>query len=87
MSEINAYIQSNKDRFLNELLELLRIPSVSADPKYKNDVLRTAEAVKDKLVAAGADNVEVCQTAGYPIVYAEKMVNFKNGFIIFYMHH
>lgn len=87
MSEINAYIQSNKDRFLNELLELLRIPSVSADPKYKNDVLRTAEAVKDKLVAAGADNVEVCQTAGYPIVYAEKMVNPSLPTVLVYGHY
>ena len=87
MSEINAYIQSNKDRFLNELLELLRIPSVSADPKYKNDVLRTAEAVKDKLVAAGADNVEVCQTAGYPIVYGEKMINPSLPTVLVYGHY
>ena len=87
MSEINAYIQSNKDRFLNELLELLRIPSVSADPKYKNDVLRTAEAVKEKLIAAGADNVEVCQTAGYPIVYAEKMVNPSLPTVLVYGHY
>ena len=87
MSEINAYIQSNKDRFLNELLELLRIPSVSADPKYKNDVLRTAEAVKEKLIAAGADNVEVCQTAGYPIVYGEKMINPSLPTVLVYGHY
>ncbi|HNO71144.1 MAG TPA: dipeptidase, partial [Bacteroidia bacterium] len=72
---------------LNELLELLRIPSVSADPKYKNDVLRTAEAVKEKLIAAGADNVEVCQTAGYPIVYAEKMVNPSLPTVLVYGHY
>ena len=64
-SPINSYITANKDRFLNELLDLLRIPSVSADPKYKADVFKTADAVKDRLIAAGADNVEACQTAGY----------------------
>lgn len=86
-NEINAYIQSNKDRFLNELLELLRIPSVSADPKYKNDVLKTADAVKEKLIAAGADNVEVCQTAGYPIVYGEKMVDPSLPTVLVYGHY
>jgi len=50
-TQINSYIEANKDRFLNELLDLLRIPSISADPKYKADVLRTADAVKEKLVS------------------------------------
>jgi hypothetical protein len=72
---IDTYIESNKDRFLSELLDLLRIPSVSADPKYKADVARCAEAVKQRMVEAGLDKVEVCPTAGHPIVYGEKIID------------
>lgn len=86
-NQINDYIEKNKDRFLNELFELLRIPSVSADPKFKNDVIKTAEAVKASLVAAGADNVEVCQTAGYPIVYADKIIDPKLPTVLVYGHY
>ena len=86
-TQINSYIEANKDRFLNELLELLRIPSVSADPKYKADVFKTADAVKEKLVAAGADNVKICQTAGYPIVYGEKMINPGLPTVLVYEHY
>lgn len=84
---MKAYIEANKDRFLNELLEILRIPSVSADPKFKDDVLRTAEFVKEKLVAAGADKVEVCQTAGYPIVYGEKIIDAALPTVLVYGHY
>lgn len=87
MSAIKTYIESNKDRFINELIELLKIPSVSADPQYKNDVLRTADAVKDKLIAAGADNVEICPTAGYPIVYGEKIINPALPTVLVYGHY
>lgn len=86
-SQINSYIGANKDRFLNELLELLRIPSVSADPKYKDDVLRTADAVKAKLVAAGADKVEICPTPGYPIVCGEKIINPSLPTVLVYGHY
>ena len=86
-SPINTYIEANKDRFLNELLELLRIPSVSADPKYKNDVLKTADAVRDRLIAAGADKVEVCPTAGYPIVYGEKIMDPSLPTVLVYGHY
>lgn len=75
MSDIKNYISENRQRFLDELFELLRMPSISADPAYAGDVLRTADFVRDKLIAAGADNVEVCPTAGYPIVYGEKIIN------------
>jgi acetylornithine deacetylase/succinyl-diaminopimelate desuccinylase-like protein len=68
MQAIKQYVEQNKQRLLDELFELLRFPSVSADPKYKPDVLKTAEYVAAKLRAAGADHVEVCQTAGYPMV-------------------
>ncbi len=73
MDFINNYIQTNKEQLLNELLEILRIPSVSADPKYKADVARMAEAVAESLRKAGADNVKVNTTAGHPIVTAEKI--------------
>jgi acetylornithine deacetylase/succinyl-diaminopimelate desuccinylase-like protein len=86
-SQINSYIEANKDRFLNELLDLLRIPSVSADPKYKNDVVRAAEAIKAKLVEAGADKAEVCTTAGHPIVYAEKIINASLPTVLVYGHY
>ena len=75
MQKVQDYIQNNKDRFLEELLELLRIPSVSADPAYKADVERTAASVANSLTKAGADKVEICPTAGYPIVYGEKIID------------
>lgn len=87
MSEIKNYIESNRDRFLSELLDLLRIPSVSADPKYKNDVLKTAENVKLRLEEAGADKVEICPTAGHPIVYAEKIIDSKLPTVLVYGHY
>jgi len=86
-SQINSYIEANKNRFLNELLDLLRIPSVSADPKYKNDVLRTAEAIKQQLITAGANKVEVCPTAGHPIVYGEKIISSNLPTVLVYGHY
>ena len=86
MSHTN-YLEANKDRFLNELLELLRIPSVSADSKYTADVKRTAEFVAEKLRAAGADQVEVCSTAGHPIVYGEKMIDPSLPTVLVYGHY
>ena len=87
MSAIDAYIETHKDRFLSELLDLLRIPSVSADPKYKADVARCAEAVKQRLIEAGADNVEVCTTAGHPIVYGEKIIDPTKLTVLVYGHY
>jgi acetylornithine deacetylase/succinyl-diaminopimelate desuccinylase-like protein len=87
MSEHKTYIDQNKDRFISELLDLLRIPSVSADPKYKNDVLKTAEEVKKRLVEAGADKVEICPTKGYPIVYGEKMIDKNLPTVLVYGHY
>lgn len=87
MSAIDAYIETHKDRFLSELLDLLRIPSVSADPKYKADVARCAEAVKQRLIEAGADNVEVCTTAGHPIVYGEKIIDPTKPTVLVYGHY
>ncbi|HCN82233.1 MAG TPA: peptidase dimerization domain protein, partial [Sphingobacteriaceae bacterium] len=87
MEEIKKYISENKQRFLDELLELLRIPSVSADQKYKNDVLKTADFIAGKLKAAGADKVEVCPTAGYPIVYGEKITDPSKPTVLVYGHY
>lgn len=84
---VNDFIHSNKDRFLNELLDLLRIPSVSADPKFKDDVFAAAEFVKNSLEKAGADTVEICQTAGYPIVYGEKIVDPDLPTVLVYGHY
>ena len=82
MSATDTYIETNKDRFLNELLDLLRIPSVSADPKYKADVARCAETVKQRLIEAGADKVEICPTPGHPIVYGEKIIDPKKPTVL-----
>lgn len=84
---INSYIDQNKERVLNELLELLRIPSVSADSKYKDDVLKTAEAVKKRLIEAGADKVEVSPTKGFPVVYGEKIIDPDKPTVIVYGHY
>ena len=86
-SQITTYINANKDRFLNELLDLLKIPSISADPKYSGDVNKTAEAVKQRLIEAGVDNVEISKTKGYPVVYGEKLIDPKKPTIIVYGHY
>ncbi|EOR96736.1 Catalyzes the cleavage of p-aminobenzoyl-glutamate to p-aminobenzoate and glutamate, subunit A [Arcticibacter svalbardensis MN12-7] len=87
MQNIKQYVEENKQRFLNELVELLKFPSISADPQYKNDVLKTAEFVAEKLKEAGADNVEVCPTAGYPIVYGEKIIDASKPTVLVYGHY
>jgi len=87
MSHIKDYVEANKQRFLDELFELLRFPSVSADPKYKGDVLKTADYIAEKLRSAGADQVAVCPTAGYPIVYGEKMIDPSKPTVLVYGHY
>ncbi|HNP19262.1 MAG TPA: dipeptidase [Fulvivirga sp.] len=81
------YIKDNKQKFLDELFSLLRIPSVSADPKYKDDVFKTADFVKNSLVQAGVDKAEICPTAGYPIVYGEKMIDPSLPTVLVYGHY
>jgi acetylornithine deacetylase/succinyl-diaminopimelate desuccinylase-like protein len=81
------YIEENKDRFLSELFELLKIPSVSADSKYKKDVLKTADFVKASLLKAGADMAELCETAGFPVVYAEKIIDKNLPTVLVYGHY
>ena len=86
-SEINRYIEENKDRFIDELLDLLRIPSISADSKFKNDVLKAANFVRDKLIAVGADKAEVIPTPGHPVVYGEKILDPGLPTILVYGHY
>jgi acetylornithine deacetylase/succinyl-diaminopimelate desuccinylase-like protein len=86
-AKMKSFIDDNKQRFLDELFELLRMPSVSTDAKYKKDVLASAEFLKEKLIEAGADKVEVFPTAGYPIVYGEKMVDEKLPTVLVYGHY
>ncbi|WP_293946374.1 MULTISPECIES: dipeptidase [unclassified Sphingobacterium] len=87
MQNIKEYVEANKQRFLDELFDLLRLPSVSADPKFKGDVQKTAEFVAQKLRDAGADNVEVCATAGNPIVYGEKIIDPSLPTVLTYGHY
>ena len=84
---MKAYLDQNKERFLNELLDLLRIPSISADSSYKKDMLLCAEAVKESLLKAGADRVVVYPTKGHPIVYGEKIVDPSLPTVLVYGHY
>jgi len=87
MEHIQNYINEHKDRFISELMDMLRIPSVSADSKYKEDVIRNAEFIKNSLINAGADKVEICQTPGHPIVYGEKIINPSLPTVLVYGHY
>lgn len=81
------YQEKNKDRFLNEMLELLRIPSVSAKSEHKNDMRQCAELVKQRLLDAGADKAEVMETDGHPVVYGEKIVDANKPTVLVYGHY
>ncbi len=81
------YQQQHKDRFLNELLELLRIPSVSARSEHKEDMQHCAEMVKKRLLEAGADTVEIYATPGHPVVYGEKMIDAAKPTVLVYGHY
>lgn len=87
MQNIQSYIQEHKDRFLNELIELLKIPSISADSAYKKEVIKTAEVVMDSLKKAGCDTVELCETNGYPIIYGEKIIDKNLPTVLVYGHY
>jgi acetylornithine deacetylase/succinyl-diaminopimelate desuccinylase-like protein len=87
MQGVKNYIDQNKQRFLDELFDLLRIPSVSANADFKEDVFEAAEFIKARLEEAGADLVEVCPTDGYPIVYGEKIINPNLPTVLVYGHY
>ena len=81
------YQEKNKDRFLEELLELLRIPSISAKKEHKEDLQKCAEAVKDRLLKAGADKVDIYPTEGHPVVVGEKMIDPSKPTVLVYGHY
>ena len=87
MTDTKTYVDANKDRFISELFELLRIPSVSADPKYKGDVLRCAELVKQKLADAGLEQTEIISTPGHPVVFGQKLINENLPTVLIYGHY
>ncbi len=87
MQELSTYLENNKERFLEELKELVRIPSVSADPAYKEEVAKTAEFVAQKLKDAGCEGVEICPTKGHPIVYGEKLIDAALPTVLVYGHY
>ncbi len=84
---INNYIESNKDRFLSELFDILRIPSISADSAFAGDVRKCAEKVAEFMIAAGAENVVLEETAGNPIVYGEKIIDASLPTVLVYGHY
>lgn len=87
MQDLKEKLEAKKDIFVQELIELLSIPSVSADPKFAGDVVKAAEYTANKLKEAGADNVELCETAGYPIIYGEKLIDASLPTVLVYGHY
>ncbi len=87
METVQNFIASNKERFLNELMELLRIPSISADSAYAGDVRKMAEALEKSLTSIGVDNVKIFETPGHPIVYGEKIVDENLPTVLVYGHY
>ncbi len=87
MKSAKPYIAEHKQRFIDELIELLKIPSISADSAYKDDVIKTASVIKNSLEKAGCDTVEICETPGYPIVYGEKIIDKNLPTVLVYGHY
>lgn len=86
MEEIKSYLEEHKERFLNELFELIRIPSISSMPEHKPDMYKCAEKWKSILLAAGADRAEVYETEGNPVVYGEKIIDPALPTVLVYGH-
>ena len=87
MNKTQEFISKNKEPFLNELFDLLRIPSVSANLDMKPEMIKTAEMVKQSLLDAGVDMAELCETPGNPIVYAEKIIDASLPTVVVYGHY
>ncbi len=87
MKNIQQYLNENKDRFLNELFEWLKIPSVSSDSGHKDDMFKAANWAKDALLKAGADKAEVFETKGHPVVYGEKIIDPAKPTVLVYGHY
>src|SRR6516162_4464398 len=87
MKAWKEYQEKNKNRFLEELLELLRIPSVSARSEHKPDMLRCAETVRQRLLDAGMEKAEIYPTKGHPVIYAEKIIDPSRPTVLVYGHY
>lgn len=81
------YQDKNQQRFLDEMLELLRIPSISAKSERKEDMRKCAELVRQRLMDSGAGKAEVMETAGHPVVYGEKIIDPKKPTVLVYGHY
>lgn len=81
------YIHQNRERFLQELFQFLRIPSISADPKFKDSVFQAAEFVKESLIKVGVDRCELFPSPGFPLVYAEKIIDIQLPTVLVYGHY
>ncbi len=86
MSEINKYVETHKQRFLDELFELIRIPSISSLPEHKPDMYKAAEKWKEILLSAGADKAQVMETDGNPVTYGEKIIDKNLPTVLVYAH-
>ncbi len=87
MNDLKKYIDQNQDRFVKELFDLIRIPSVSAKDEHKPDMLKAANWLKEKLLKEGVDKAEVIETEGHPVVYGEKMLNEAYPTVLVYGHY
>jgi len=87
MSTTQQFITDNKEKFLDELLDFLKIPSISADPAYKDHLVTAAQFLQQKLIDAGADTAEIIPTAGHPIVYGEKIISDDLPTVLVYGHY
>ncbi len=87
MKEVKKFIEDNKERFMDELFEALRIPSISSLSDHKDDIIRMAEYYKKSLLAAGVDKAEIMQTTGNPVVYAEKIIDSSLPTVLVYAHY
>ncbi len=87
MEQVKQYIEANKERFINELFRLLKVPSISSKTEHKDDMIKTAELIKESLLDAGVDIAEVMKTDGNPVVYAEKIIDKKLPTILVYGHY
>ena len=87
MENLKKYIQSNSQRYLDELFGLIRIPSISSLSEHKEDMVKTAQYIVDQLLQAGADKAEIMATTGHPVVYAEKIIDPAKPTILVYGHY
>ena len=87
MEHVKKYIEENKDRFLDELFDLIRIPSISSESAHKDDMMKAAEYWKESMLKAGADKAEIMPTEGNPVVYGEKMVDPSAPIVLVYGHY